>query len=628
MSVERSAPKSVRWLFAVLLLAACGEQSRVTAVPVDSSDTSVRIGSVRVDPATVSATVGDSGGFTAVVRDRYGRIVTGAAVTWSSSNSAVVSIDANGFARAHAAGNVNITASSGGKSGLSAVTITGPAVTAAPVVASVEISPASVSRYVYDTAQFTAVARDSAGAVIEGKSVSWTSSSPSVATINAAGMGWSAGVGSAQVLGTIDGVSGSATLTVLAWPVETPAPVKSVTIAPGSVGVSTGSNAQLAVTLRDSVGNVLSDRVVSWTSSNAQVAAVSNGRVTGVAAGTASITATSEGVSSTSSVTVTPVAPAAVASVSIAPSGISLNTGSTTQLAATLRDANGNVLTGRSVSWSSSNSLVASVSNNGAVTGLVAGSATITATSEGVFGSANASVTLLPPPPTGGSWPNMPSGYSVLTEQAFNPLQAVNWELIWNSGGNGTITTDLNSPMSSGSVFQVRYPAGFPGGTAPATQWTPLGGRRNVFVGMWWKPSANWQGHASNVNKIQFVLPTEGGDLYMTAYGPPGGPYQLRVCLQFLNGDTRAWLVPNVSSGTVELGQWHRIEWLMEAGTNGANGVVKWWLDGQLVGNYTDVLFPAGGLIEYKLSPTWGGMGDSKQQTDYFWFDHVTISSR
>ncbi len=77
-----------------------------------------------------------------------------------------------------------------------------------------------------------------------------------------------------------------------------------------------------------------------------------SGLVSGVAAGSATITATSEGKSGTSLVTVTPVP---VATVSVSPAAPSVAAGQTVQLTATPRDANGNALDGRVVTWGSSN---------------------------------------------------------------------------------------------------------------------------------------------------------------------------------------------------------------------------------------------------------------------------------
>jgi uncharacterized protein YjdB len=86
-----------------------------------------------------------------------------------------------------------------------------------------------------------------------------------------------------------------------------------------------------------------------------------------------------------------------VASVSVAPGSATVTAGGTQQLAATLKDASGNVLTGRSVAWTSSNAAVASVAGSGLVTTIASGSATITATSGGQSGTASITVTSQPP---------------------------------------------------------------------------------------------------------------------------------------------------------------------------------------------------------------------------------------
>src|SRR5207247_2136604 len=76
--------------------------------------------------------------------------------------------------------------------------------------------------------------------------------------------------------------------------------------------------------------------------------------------------------------------PAPVASVAVSTASASLTVGQSVQLNATLKDASGNVLNGRTVSWASGTTGVATVSGSGLVTGVAAGTATITATSEGV----------------------------------------------------------------------------------------------------------------------------------------------------------------------------------------------------------------------------------------------------
>src|SRR5205823_3532607 len=87
-----------------------------------------------------------------------------------------------------------------------------------------------------------------------------------------------------------------------------------------------------------------------------------------------------------------------VGTVVVSPATARVFVGATRQLGATPRDSAGKALSGRAVSWATSNAAVAAVSSSGVVTGVAAGSATITATSEGKSGTAAITVTAAPPP--------------------------------------------------------------------------------------------------------------------------------------------------------------------------------------------------------------------------------------
>jgi hypothetical protein len=161
--------------------------------------------------------------------------------------------------------------------------------------------------------------------------------------------------------------------------------VATVTVTPASSTIAPGGTVQLQAAIQDEGGSTLSDREITWSSSdNAVATASSNGLVTGVAGGSATITGTSEGKSGTATVVVeTP-----VASVVVSPDAATITLSETVSLAAATLDAAGNELTDREVSWSSSNPDVASVSGTGLVTPLADGTVTITATVEGQSGSA------------------------------------------------------------------------------------------------------------------------------------------------------------------------------------------------------------------------------------------------
>ena len=184
-----------------------------------------------------------------------------------------------------------------------------------------------------------------------------------------------------------------------------PAPVASVTVTPSTASLQVGATTTFNAVLRDSAGNVLGGRLVTWSASPGTIATVVNGVVTAQSVGQATIAATSEGRTGVALLTVTAAQPGPVATVSVTPSSATLQAGSTTQLNAVLRDAAGAVLTGRAVTWSTSAPTVSTVVN-GLVTGVAAGQATVTATSEGRSGNAAITVTAVTPvPPPGGGDP-------------------------------------------------------------------------------------------------------------------------------------------------------------------------------------------------------------------------------
>ena len=342
--------------------------------------------------------------------------------------------------------------------------------------------------------------------------------------------------------------------------------------------------------------------------------------------GTLNLNAVFGGLSNVASGTTGAGSAAPVASVSVSPTSVSQTAGTTQQLAATLKDASGNALTGRPVTWASSNPAVASVSGSGLESSVTAGSATVTATSEGQSGTATVTVTVLPPPPppppppsTG--WTNQPGGYSTVTDQAWDGLTTLGWNSMYNTNGYATIVGDATAPLSPGNVIQYKYPSGFVAGSAPATEWHALPSLTHAYVGLWWKASNPWQGNLTGVNKIQYLFSNSQGSMFLCMYGSPGGPYELRVFPQF-SVSQDVWLTPNVNHVPVTLGQWHKIEWVVDY--NG--GVVKWWLDGQLIGSYTGIPMPSTPLVEYHLTPVWGGVDGVKSETDYYWYDHVYIS--
>ena len=351
----------------------------------------VPVAKIVIAPSHPTVVVGQETQLSATPQDSAGNALTGVAITWSSADPTTATIDQTGTASGKKAGVVTITATSGTVSASTSLTVQAASANA------VTLSPQSSSLIVGQTLTVTAVVTDASGSPLPNATVVFSSGAPGVATITSTGAltakVTAVGSGQAQITGTSGGIVGSATVNVA------PVPVGSVTISPSSATiVQSGGNVQLTATVKDTAGHVLTGRTITWTSLNPGVAAVSStGLVVGVSAGEAVISASTGGQSGVAVVTVGTPGPPTVNTVIVTPdtATITNSNNSSVQLTATLKDAQGNTITGPSVTWSSDNPDVAVVSSTGVVMandGGSHGTATIRATSQGKQGTATVTV--------------------------------------------------------------------------------------------------------------------------------------------------------------------------------------------------------------------------------------------
>ena len=603
-------------------------ESKTSAASLSvSAPAPIPVASVSVSPTTASLQIGGSTQLSAVTRDGNGNVLTGRVIAWSSTNTGIATVSTSGLVTAVAAGSVSVTASSEGQLGSSAITVSAPA----PVpVASVTVAPASSSLLVGATAQLSATTRDANNNVLTGRVVTWTSSNSAISTVSASGLVTAIAAGSATITALSETKSGTAAITVSA---PAPVPVASVSVSPASSSLLIGATVQLSATTRDANNNVLTGRVVTWTSSNSAISTVSaSGLVTAIAAGSATITALSETKSGTATITVSAPAPVPVASVSVSPASSSLLVGATVQLSATTRDANNNVLTGRVVTWSTAGAGIASVSANGFVTAVVAGTTQITATSEGKSGSATITVSVPPPPPPPGS-SNEPSGMTFIDERGFDTPTDPAW--YYSSGIS--IVSDASAPKSPSNIGRLTYPAGMADGSAPGHTDFAFGSspRHTVYVSYWGRLSSNWYGDASGTNKICYFW-ADGNLIPFFISAEGSGTGALVPMIQ-----TQALLVPAgnqnygpnlVPTAQIIRGQWFHLEIIAHGNSAGqSDGSIDWYMDGVHVGSINGLQFTSGATqwAEYRWYPVWGGNnGPSLPATQYQDVDDIYISGK
>src|SRR6266576_3036035 len=412
------------------------------------------VAAVVVVPDTASMELGQTAQLVATPMDSLGGVVA-QSVAWASIAPAVASVDGSGLVTGVAEGTATITATSLGHNGTAVVKVRRRP--SAPV-ASVAVSPATASVAVGQAVQLAATPKDASGNALSGRVVTWASSAPAVATVNGSGLVTGVAAGAATITAASEGQSGGAAITVTSA-VTNPASVTdlavasvtdtSVTLSFHQVDDGTGQAASYIVkygvgTLTWSTGLAVTRGTCVTPVAGTAIGASSSCTVLGLTSATAyqfGLVAFRGDVNTNavfgplsnvaSGTTVASTAP--VATVTVNPASASVALGAVQQFLAILKDASGNVLPGRTVTWSSSSVTIAGVSSSGVVTGLLAGSAMITATSEGQSGSAT--VTVVPP---GAGGVVFESDWS--TALGNDPVSALrdggrwSWEADWGGG--------------------------------------------------------------------------------------------------------------------------------------------------------------------------------------------------
>ncbi len=326
--------------------------------------------SISISPSSHTlAAIGATVRLTATVRDQNNNPMTGQAVTWTSANTAVATVSAQGLVTAVANGTAQITARSGNASGNAAITV------AEPVPTRITITPSSHTlEAIGATIQLSAAVRDQRNNVMSGQTVTWSSGDEAVATVSEGGLVTAVSNGMVDITAQSGSLSASATITV-SEPVPT-----TIAIDPESATLEAiGQTVQLMAVVLDQRENAMQDETVMWSSGDELVATVNeDGLVTAVGNGMADIMAQTGDVTGSATITVSQV-PASIG-IEVDPESTTLTEfGETLQLLASVSDANEETIEEPAINWSSSDETVVTVDETGLVTAVGNGMTDITA---------------------------------------------------------------------------------------------------------------------------------------------------------------------------------------------------------------------------------------------------------
>ncbi len=435
-------------LVVAIILSGCGGGG------ASSSGSVATLQSIQVTPSAISIAAGLGQQFRATgnYSDGGTKDLTSSS-TWSSSNPTAATISSTGMVTSKAQGATTITASYSGVSGSTTLTVT------AAAISSIAVTPQSPSLPLGTTLQLTATGTFTDGSVQNlTSSVQWSSGNTAIVGVSASGVASGAGLGSATVTAASGSVSGGSTVNVTS-PV-----VQSIVVTPLAPSIAQGTTQQFTATGTFSDGSVQNiTGSVQWTSSNTAVATINvngaPGLAMGVSAGNSVITAASGSVSSSATLTVTT---ATVTSIAVSPASASIPLGTLQQFTAmgTFSDGTTQDITD-TATWSSSKTSVLTLTVSGLATGRNLGTATVTAASGSVSGTASATVTTADI-----SSLAIQPGDSTIAATTSMQFSAIG---TFNNGSTQDLTTQATWTSDNHSVATVGSGSGLAKGLSPGT---------------------------------------------------------------------------------------------------------------------------------------------------------------
>lgn len=649
------------------------QQLKDSVVMFTASTGAVARLALNVDSVDLAA-LGDTVAASVTGYDANDSVMSLATVTWSSSDTTVVTVNTNGVIRGRGNGSAQVQAVADGLAATANVRVQ-------QVPASLMVVPAADTlTAVGDSDYLQATAYDSRGNVVPNATFNWTSTNSSVVEVNSMGRLMAMAAGTALVIVNTASCSDTAGVTVQTQTVaDSTTPIVTDTTPPpppsGLVLASTWTDST-QFTLTASWQSVPGAALYGWRTGSNDGSWSSQDTTSAVNA-TVSVPLSSSGsgywlcVASVDTAGNTstdgacgsyaaPAAPggsdtASVATVTVSPQNGSVYVGGSIQLTATMRDANGNTLTGRSVSWTTSSSAIATVSGTGLVHGAAVGSATITATSEGQSGNATVQVVQqqtgsLAEPVYSSSSDELIlrdnfDGYANMSQVETAYPGGRNHQyvsLVTGRGGSGhairlsygpSTTDDIlfgNTPTQLGSV-------GAWNGTLPQVG----GPYDHLFYTSWFRtnPGANptigtngtggmkgfmfWH-NAGGSGRYEFGVSTIAGCGHW--YSEPRGPSEAdsNDCTGYdiyktLDGGAPLW--SNYNDGN-----WHRITFEIYTSGSGHAGA-RVWIDGTLTEDFVDL---PGGYADYSYPvqyiDVWGNGWQGAPAVDFtIDFDDWTI---
>jgi hypothetical protein len=231
--------------------------------------------------------------------------------------------------------------------------------------------------------------------------------------------------------------------------------------------------------------------------------------------------------------------------------------------------------------------------------------------------------TLPPDPVVSAPWPNQPAGFAFVSDQDWRDIRANGWNYLRRSSSkDSTVVSDL----LRSHVLRIVFTAGMARDSGPCVHWVGLPTKpRELYAGWTMKLSPNWTPSPAGGGKIAFVHLAGGGQVYINLGGSIA-PHRINVNTEWAPYGQKFWEPTVANASVVSYGMWTTVEWYLKASSKAgvADGIVRWWVNGQLSGDHRNVIVPPVGFEQFEFSPT-RQLSPATEQ--YLYIDHTRVSA-
>lgn len=225
--------------------------------------------------------------------------------------------------------------------------------------------------------------------------------------------------------------------------------------------------------------------------------------------------------------------------------------------------------------------------------------------------------------------PEASLGLVTFNDQPWNALAENGWGYLRRTASKDSdIVSDPTAPVSPPRALRIIFTTDMAADSEPGVHWIRLPAVREVYAGWAVRWSPNWACSPAGCGKIAFLHTEAEGTVYINYgdFGLTSNPKSISVNTLWAPYGQHVWPA-NRALTTITPGTWYWIEWYNRYSSSAAagDGVMRWWVNGVLNGEYDDVRFPSGGFVQFEFAPTRQNPPPVEQ---YMYVDHTRLRIR